>query len=320
MNDFDCACASVLGGPLSARGIELIQVNVGPRCNLACAHCHLGASPLRRESMSRGTMEEVLRIAGQLRPRLVDITGGAPELHGELPWFLRELRAAGHAVQVRTNLTALLEPGREGLAPLFAEQGVRLVASLPCYLEKNVDAQRGAGVYRRSIEALRRLNALGYGVRPDLPLDLVFNPGGPALPPGQSCLELDYRRELRERHGVAFTRLMTIANQPLGRFGERLRREGRDAAYRLALREAFNAATVAGLMCRSQIEIGWDGRIFDCDFNLALGLPVNHGAPDHVSRFDAARLAGRRIVTGEHCFGCTAGAGSSCAGAIACGD
>jgi radical SAM/Cys-rich protein len=320
MNDFDSACASVLGGHLSARGIDLVQVNVGLRCNQACAHCHLGASPDRAEEMSPETMAQVLRLTGELRPRLVDVTGGAPELHPGLRGFLRALRAAGHPAQVRTNLTALLEPECEDLPSFFAEQGVRLVASLPCYLEENVDSQRGRGVYRQSIEALRRLNAAGYGARPGLPRDLVYNPGGPSLPPGQSGLEGDYRRELRLRHGVEFTRLLTITNLPVGRFAERLRAEGRDAAYRRALRAAFNPATVPGLMCRSQVEIAWDGRIFDCDFNLALGLPVNHGAPDHVSCFDAAALAGRRIVTGEHCFGCTAGAGSSCAGAIACGE
>lgn len=320
MNEFESACAAVTGGPLAARGIELLQVNVGLWCNQACAHCHLVASPVRTETMGHVTMLEVLRIAAALRPRLVDVTGGAPELHPDLPWLVARLRAAGHAVQVRTNLTVLLEPGYADLPGFFAAHEVRLVASLPCYLEGNVDAQRGTGAYRRSIEALRLLNGLGYGTRPELPLDLVFNPGGPALPPGQFGLEGDYRRELRQRHGVQFTRLLTLTNLPLGRFGERLRREGRESAYRRALRAAFNPATVDGLMCRRQIEVAWDGRIFDCDFNLALGLPVNHGAPDHVSCFDAAALAGRRIVTGEHCFGCTAGVGSSCAGAIACGE
>jgi len=320
MNAFDDRCVAAIGGPISALGIEVLQVNLGLRCNQSCAHCHLGASPLREETMPRATMNEAVRIAAETRPRLVDITGGAPELHPGLRWLVAALGASGAAVQVRTNLTALLEPASAELPAFFAAQGVRLVASLPCYLEENVDAQRGAGAHRGSIAALRRLNALGYGLRPELPLDLVFNPGGASLPPGQSCLEGDYRRELGARHGVAFTRLLTLSNLPLGRFGERLRREGREGAYRQALREAFNPATVGGLMCRRQVEIGWDGRVYDCDFNLALGLPVNHGAPDHVSRFDAAALAGRRIVTGEHCFGCTAGAGSSCAGAISRGE
>ncbi len=303
-------------GYLTASGIELLQVNVGLRCNQSCAHCHLGAAPGRTETMGQEVMAGVIRAADAVRPRLVDITGGAPELHPDIRSFVAGLVRAGHPVQVRTNLTALLEAGCVDLPAFFRDHGVRLVGSMPCYLEDNVDRQRGTGVYHRSLASLRLLNGIGYGTSPELPLDLVYNPGGGGLPPGQSALQEDYRRELRARHGIEFTRLLTIANLPLGRFADALKREGRSGSYLDLLRTSFNPCTVPGLMCRSQVEVAWDGRLFDCDFNLALGLPVSHGAPGHVDRFDPAALAGRRIVTGPHCFGCTAGAGSSCRGAL----
>lgn len=315
-NRFDARLAAEGAGPLTATGVEVLQVNLGLRCNQACAHCHLGASPARSEAMAPDVVDAVLRAADLARPRVVDLTGGAPELHPDIRRIVGTLAVAGHAVQLRTNLTALLEPGCEDLPAFFREQGVGLVGSLPCYLEENVDRQRGAGVYRRSVAALRRLNALGYGADRGLQLNLVFNPGGPALPPAQRALESDYRRELRSRHGIEFTHLLTIANLPVGRFAARLDDGGEAGRYRQQLRDAFNPGTLPGLMCRSQVEIAWDGRIYDCDFNLALGLPVAHGAPDRVERFDPAALAGRRVVTGEHCFGCTAGAGSSCRGAL----
>lgn len=316
MNPFEERLAAAGQGQLRARRIEVLQVNVGLRCNQACRHCHLGAGPERAEAMSAEVMAQVLRAADLARPRLLDVTGGAAELHPGIRRFLRALRAAGHAVQVRTNLTVLLEPGAADLPGLFRDLRVKLVASMPCYLERNVDGQRGAGVFARSIAALRLLNGLGYGTTPGLELDLVHNPGGAGLPPSQAGLEADYRRELRSRHGVEFTRLLALANLPLGRFASVLEGRGRHGEYLRLLRESFNPDTLAGLMCRTQVEVAWDGRVYDCDFNLALGLPVNHGAPDHVSRFDPEALAGRRIVTGEHCFGCAAGAGSSCGGAI----
>jgi radical SAM/Cys-rich protein len=317
MNAFDARLAGCGAGPLTATGIEVIQVNVGLRCNQSCGHCHLGAAPTRAEVMPAGTLERVLRAVDDARPRLVDVTGGAPELHPGIRGFVAALVGAGPAVQVRTNLTVLLEPGCADLPAFFRDHGVRLVGSMPCYLEENVDRQRGQGVYRRSVAALRLLNGLGYGTAPELPLDLVYNPGATGLPPAQASLEEDYRRELRERHGVEFTHLLTIANLPVGRFGGTLRRAGRSGQYLEMLRDSFNPRTLTGLMCRSQVEIAWDGRLYDCDFNLALGRPIDHGAPDHVNRFDPAALAGRRIVTGTHCFGCTAGAGSSCRGALA---
>jgi radical SAM/Cys-rich protein len=204
----------------------------------------------------------------------------------------------------------------EKIPEFFREHSVRLVASLPCYLEENVCAQRGNDVYEKSIMAIRQLNTLGYGNDPELPLSLVYNPGGPFLSPPQSALEEDYRRQLGERFGISFTHLLTITNMPLGRFRAHLSHMGQETNYLALLRNSFNPDTLPGLMCRHQISIGWDGTLYDCDFNLALGLPVNHGAPDHIKRFKLEDLTIRRIVTGEHCFGCTAGAGSSCGGAL----
>jgi radical SAM/Cys-rich protein len=314
---FDAAVAGSTGRPLTCSGIRIIQANLGLRCNQSCAHCHLAAGPRRTECMGWPTMARLIDVADDVRPEIVDVTGGAPELNPRFRRFVGALRDAGHGVQVRTNLTALLEPEQSGTAEFLRERGVRLVGSLPCYLEENVDAQRGPGTYARSVEALRRLNGLGYGVEPGLPLNLVYNPPGPALPPEQASLENDYRTELRARFGIEFTRLLTITNMPLGRFLAELRAAGREAGYRTLLRSSFNPATIEALMCRHQISVGWDGTVYDCDFNLALGLSVDHGAPTHIDDFDAGAIRCRRVVTGEHCFGCTAGSGSSCAGALA---
>ncbi len=219
-------------------------------------------------------------------------------------------------MKVRTNLTVLVETGMEDLPSFFREHAVELVASLPCYTDENVSAQRGPGVYQKSIEAIRRLNAEGYGREASLPLSLVYNPGGDFLPSPQLALENDYRRELDERFGISFTRLLTITNMPIGRFRKMLTGPRRLDSYMDLLKASYNPATVPGLMCRRQVSIGWDGSLYDCDFNLALGLTINHGAPDHIREFMPDALRSRRIVTGEHCFGCTAGAGSSCAGVI----
>jgi radical SAM/Cys-rich protein len=261
-------------------------------------------------------MELVLGAAGRLRCRLVDLTGGAPELNPNLQRFVKALRDEGICVQVRTNLVVLLEPGMERMGKFFRDNQVQLVGSMPCYLEENVSSIRGAGVYEKSIEAIKRLNDLGYGSDAGLPLDLVYNPAGPFLPPDQAGLEAGYRHELGDRFGITFSRLLTITNMPIGRFGETLRTANRYHAYMQLLHNSFNPQTIDGLMCRHQIAIGWQGTIYDCDFNLALGLPVNSGAPDDIRRFDPRVLQGRTIVTGEHCFGCTAGCGSSCGGAL----
>jgi radical SAM/Cys-rich protein len=316
LNHFERKIAEFGCDGLYSQKIEIIQVNLGLRCNQQCTHCHLEASPERTETMPWPVMELVLEAARHTRPLLIDLTGGAPELN---PWFRRfvtALRSGAHTVQVRTNLTVLLEPDMGDLPGFFREHAIRLVASLPCYLQENVCAQRGEGVYEKSIEAIRRLNAQGYGSSDALPLSLVYNPGGPFLPPPQASLEGDYRRELGLRFGIRFTHLLTITNMALGRFERRLERGNQRRSYRRLLRDSFNPRTVGGLMCRRQISVGWDGTLYDCDFNLALGIPVNHGAPDHIQSFSPEELRTRRIVTGEHCFGCTAGSGSSCGGAL----
>ncbi|MHC5055025.1 MAG: arsenosugar biosynthesis radical SAM (seleno)protein ArsS [Planctomycetota bacterium] len=316
MDSFDSRVAGPSDG-LCAEGIEALQVNVGLRCNQRCSHCHLECSPERTETMPWDVMAEVIEVAGRVRPGLVDVTGGAPEMNPHLPRLIEALDAGGLRVQVRTNLTAILEEGLGDIARVFRASGVRLVGSMPCYLEENVRAQRGPGIYERSIEALGLLNALGYGTEPDLELDLVYNPAGPVLPGSQGGLEVAYKRELGERFGIRFNRLIAIANMPVGRFRAMLQSESREREYLDLLRRSFNPRTVEGLMCRHQISIGWDGALYDCDFNLALGLHVDHGAPDRLSDFDPGALERRRIVTGEHCFGCTAGCGSSCRGALA---
>jgi len=317
MNKFEDRIAEFTEDGLTGLGIKTLQVNLGLRCNQACHHCHVEASPQRRETMDWPIMEGVLDAAKETRCQQVDITGGAPELNPHFRRFVTALRQEGFCVQVRTNLTVLLEAGMEGMPEFLRAHEIHLVASLPCYLEENVRAQRGEGVYEKSVGALRQLNALGYGSEPSLPLNLVYNPGGPFLPPLQSALEADYRQQLGQRFGIVFTRLLTITNMPLGRFRAELSRRNEEQTYLQLLRRSFNPQTVESLMCRTQISVGWDGTLYDCDFNLALGLPVDHGAPSHIQAFRSSELKRRRIVTGEHCFGCTAGFGSSCAGALA---
>jgi radical SAM/Cys-rich protein len=316
MNDFEREIVRIKGDGLHSVKLETLQVNLGLLCNQRCAHCHLEASPQRTEMMQWSTMQLVLEASKRAGCQLADLTGGAPEINPYFRHFVAALRQEGLTVQVRTNLTVLLEPGMEEMPEFFRAHRVRLVASLPCYLEENVCAQRGKGVYEKSIAAIKRLNAGGYGSRPELPLNLVYNPGGPFLPPSQPSLEEDYRRELGQRFNITFTRLLTITNMPLGRFQTELIREKGEEDYMHLLRESFNPHTVKGLMCCHQLSVGWDGTLYDCDFNLALGLPVNHGAPDHIRSFSPKELRTRRVVTGEHCFACTAGAGSSCGGAL----
>jgi radical SAM/Cys-rich protein len=316
MNDFEKQIADICDKGLYSLKIEILQVNLGLRCNQQCTHCHLEASPQRGEMMEWPTMQLVLGAAKRVRCKLIDLTGGAPEMNPNFRRFVTALHQRGHSVQVRTNLTVLLEPGMEELPEFFRDHQVQLVASLPCYLEENVCAQRGKGVYVRSIAAIKRLNAAGYGSNSELPLNLVYNPGGPFLPPPQSALEEDYRRELGQRFGITFSRLLTITNMPLGRFRTELIRKKEQENYMQLLRKSFNPYTVKRLMCRHQLSVGWDGTLYDCDFNLALGLPVNHGAPNHIQSFRPKDLKMRPVVTGEHCFACTAGSGSSCGGAL----
>ncbi len=305
--------------PALRRGaLETLQVNLGYRCNQACLHCHVGAGPQRREQMGEATVEAVLAVLRAGRVAHLDLTGGAPELH---PRF-RELVAAARALELRVtdrcNLTILLEPGQEDLADFLAEHRVHIVASLPCYLPQNVDGQRGDGVFARSIEALRRLNALGYG-QPGtaLELDLMYNPTGPHLPPAQAALEADYRRHLGERYGVVFSRLYCLTNMPIQRFGSTLVSQGRFEAYMQLLKAHFCPDNLQTVMCRSLISVDWRGRLYDCDFNQMLGLALHRkGRPARVEDLLETDFAGRPVVVADHCYGCAAGQGSSCGGAL----
>ncbi len=301
-----------------------LQVNLGKTCNQACAHCHVDAGPTRTEQMDRATVDRVLGLlAASPSLRTLDVTGGAPELN---PWFralVEGARALGRDVMVRCNLTVLREPGQEDTAAFYARHRVRLVCSLPCYTAENVDRQRGGGAYDGSVRALAALNALGYGAAegrddPDaLRVDLVFNPLGPSLPPPQEDLERDYRARLGEDHGLRFDRLLCIANMPIHRFADDLRRQGRLAEYEARLVDAFNPAAVDEVMCRDLLSVDWDGTLADCDFHQMLGLPLGAGPRTIHELDDVAALAGRPVTTAAHCLGCTAGQGSSCGGALA---
>ncbi|MBF0421691.1 MAG: arsenosugar biosynthesis radical SAM protein ArsS [Magnetococcales bacterium] len=303
--------AELISGPP-----KVIQVNVGLRCNLNCHHCHLSASPTRNEQMTWPVMEEIVRLTKRCGCTLVDITGGAPELNPHLPAFIDALALQRLPIQVRTNLSVLLEPKMEQMASFFRHHKVILIGSLPCYLETNVDQQRGRWGYQKAIAALRQLNDLGYGHDPELILNLVYNPLGPQLPPDPCQLESDFRRQLMERHGIVFSRLLTITNMPIGRFHADLARLGRQDSYHRLLQDSFNPATLDHLMCRHQISIAWDGTLFDCDFNLALQKPIQASIPPQISGLDPTFLDKRPIVIDDHCFACTAGRGSSCAGAL----
>ncbi len=305
-------------GELTAAGIDVLQVNVGKVCNQTCRHCHVDAGPDRRETMTRETMQHCLDALVQGNISTLDITGGAPEMNPHFRWLAAEARTLGRRVIDRCNLTILLAPGYTDLPEFLAEHGVDVVASLPCYGPDNTDQQRGDGVFEKSIAALRRLNALGYGAHGSgLTLSLVYNPLGPSLPPPQEKLEAAYRAELAERYGVEFTRLYTITNMPISRFLDDLLQSGKYDDYMQTLIDAYNPAAVEGVMCRTTLSVNWDGTLSDCDFNQMLGLPLVPGQPTHIRDFDAVALASRRIVTGQHCFGCTAGSGSSCQGATA---
>ena len=316
MNAFEKEIARNNGNGLGALDINTIQVNIGLRCNLECVHCHVVSSPRRKEAMDWSTMEHVIAAAENVRAKLVDITGGAPEMHPHFRRFIAALRGKNIPVMVRTNLTILLESGFETLPEFFRDHQVELCASLPCYLEENVDSQRGTGIFKKSIQALRILNSYGYGKVAHLPLNLVYNPIDATLPPNSLELEADYKHELRERFGIEFSRLLTITNMPIGQFRSDLKRENKLEDYNGLLRDSFNPGTLDGLMCRHQIHVGWDGRLYDCDFNYALKLPVGEGLPQTIKEFNSHLLMNRAIQTEFHCFGCTAGCGSSCGGAL----
>jgi radical SAM/Cys-rich protein len=302
--------------PLRAVGIQVLQVNVGKLCNQTCRHCHVDAGPERREVMSRETMQLCLNALAKTDAPTLDVTGGAPEMNPHFRWLVEQARALGRHVIDRSNLTILLAPGYDDLPTFLARHQVEVVASLPCYLPANTDRQRGDGVFEKSITALRRLNEAGYGQPGGLVLTLMHNPLGPSLPPAQAGLEDDYRRELSARYGVVFTRLFTITNMPISRFLDDLVRAGRYGEYLEKLIAAYNPVAAAGVMCRTTLSVAWDGHLYDCDFNQMLELELAPGLPRHIRDFEKDLLAGRRIVTGQHCYGCTAGSGSGCQGAV----
>ncbi len=314
---FDALLARRTGAPLARAEATTLQVNLGKRCNQACHHCHVEAGPKRTEIMTAAVAARVLELlAASPSIDTVDVTGGAPELNPSFRRLVDEARRLGRRVLDRCNLTVLFESGMEDLPDFLASRRVTVVASLPCYGPENVEAQRGVGVFDASIAALRRLNALGYGRGDGLVLDLVYNPVGPFLPPPQAELEGRYREELGRAFDIVFDRLLTITNMPIKRFADMLARTGQDAAYMELLVQAFNPATVPELMCRRLVSVGWDGRLHDCDFNQMLELPLGAGRATVWDVASFSDLAGAAIATGRHCFGCTAGTGSSCAGAL----
>ncbi|QDU60796.1 molybdenum cofactor biosynthesis protein A [Planctomycetes bacterium Pan216] len=302
--------------PLRASVPEILQINLGRMCNMTCKHCHVDAGPDRKEIMSRQTMAECLEVLDRGPIATVDLTGGAPEMNPDFRWLVREIRQRERRIIDRCNLTILLTPSQEGMTEFLAEYEVEIVASLPFYSASNTDRQRGSGVFEKSIEALRRLNAVGYG-KPGTgrKLCLVYNPNGAFLPPSQRELEETFKSRLWDRFGVAFNELYTITNQPINRFLEYLIDSGNYEEYMRRLVDAFNPAAVEGLMCRNTISVGWDGRLYDCDFNQMLDLGVVPRGGRHVRELDLEQFAGRTIVTGLHCYACTAGSGSSCGGA-----
>jgi radical SAM/Cys-rich protein len=306
--------------PIARRRLETLQVNVGYVCNQTCLHCHVNAGPTRTESMPLEVVDQVIAYLEASGATTVDITGGAPEINPHFRYLASEARARGARVIDRCNLTILAEPGHEDLAQFLAAQRIEIVASLPCYTEELVDRQRGKGVYERSIAGIRKLNALGYGREGSgLVLDLVYNPQGPSLPPPQEKLEGDYKRILGERFGIAFNHLFTLANMPIQRFGSTLVTHGQFNGYMELLRAAHRDENLDGVMCRSLVSIDWQGYLYDCDFNQMLGLPmvVAGRARPHLRDVLGRDLDGNAIVVRDHCYGCTAGQGSSCGGALA---
>ena len=316
LRTFEDAVAGCGHAPLRAASINTLQINVGKRCNQACRHCHVDAGPDRREVMTPAVVDACLKFLEASDIPTVDITGGAPEMHPCFRDIVRRARAAGRHVMDRCNLTITQLPNYSDLPEFLAEHRVEVVASLPSFAARPTDAQRGSGVFEASIAALRRFNELGYGVDGSgLLLHLVTNPVGAFLPGSQAALEVDWKRELHRRHGVTFNRLYTITNMPISRFLQFLIDSGNLQGYMDRLAGAFNPAAVDGLMCRNTLSVGWDGQLYDCDFNQMLELGTADEAPRTIFDATPAALAGRRIVVGPHCFGCTAGAGSSCGGA-----
>lgn len=293
-----------------------LQINLGKLCNLACHHCHVDAGPKRTEIMTWSTMEKILSWAKKANIRKADLTGGAPEMNPFFREFCHELIAMGVQITSRCNITVLYEKGQEDLAQWYADNKIRLVCSLPCYTEDNVDAQRGKGVFDKSISGLQLLNSLGYGSNEALSLDLVYNPGGAFLPPPQASLEQDYRKMLGDNFGITFSNLLAITNIPINRFAHALKRDGEIDDYQQLLVSNFNSSTVEQLMCRHLINLDWEGRVFDCDFNQMLDIPMSGGDSRYLWDIEINGVEGQPIATNRHCFGCTAGSGSSCGGVL----
>lgn len=306
--------------PVIRRGrLETLQVNLGYKCNQSCLHCHVNAGPNRTEMMDRETLDAVIRFMDGSSITTLDLTGGAPEISPLFRTLVSAAHARGVKVIDRCNLTILLEPGQQGIARFLADNRVRIVASMPCYLKENVDKQRGDGVFDTSLAALRLLNGLGYGqAGSGLELDLVFNPQGALLPPPQQALEQDYKNRLAEEYGIHFNHLLTLTNMPIKRFGSTLVSKGKFDAYMALLREAHQDENLSAVMCRSLISIDWQGYVYDCDFNQMLDLPtrLEQKTRLHISELQADDLTGNPIMVADHCYGCTAGQGSGCGGAL----
>ena len=303
-------------GVLKPTGIDVFQVNVGKMCNQVCKHCHVDAGPDRKEIMTRETMEQILIALARSEAKVVDLTGGAPEMNPEFRWFVEQLSAMGKQIIVRCNLTIILaNPKYNDLPEFFKKHNINVVSSLPSFTARRTNAQRGDGVFEKSIKALQMLNEVGYGKEGSgLKLDLVYNPSGAFLPDDQTILQAEYKTKLREKFGIEFNELFAITNLPVSRFLDYLINTENYEEYMNELANAYNPMAVAGVMCRNMISIGWDGYLFDCDFNQMLDLKLKNGVPDHISNFDWDKTLNREIIINQHCFGCTAGAGSSCGG------
>jgi radical SAM/Cys-rich protein len=307
------------GADFSRLTVDVLQVNMGRYCNLACVHCHVESGPTRTEMMGRDNVESVVGFLGQTEIPCLDVTGGAPELHPDFEYLVAAARRLQRHVMDRCNLTVIFEPGKEYLPEFFKEHGVELICSLPCYSQENVDKQRGKGTFDASIRALQRLNEIGYGnTAGDLILNLVYNPVGPHLPPPQHKLEQDYKRILAENFGIAFNHLYCLTNMPITRYATHLKLRGEYDRYLDLLANNFNGATLDQVMCRNLISVGWEGLIFDCDFNQMLNLPIRDraGKPLHISSLSIEQVRNHAITVGDHCYACTAGAGSSCGGTL----
>lgn len=298
--------------------VETLQINLGYLCNQACLHCHVNAGPTRKEQMTLDTIEEIVQLIDDVKPKMVDLTGGAPELNVHFKYLVTEITKRRISIIDRCNLTILSEPGQEDLTQFLSKHRVIVTASLPCYSEENVDSQRGDGVFERSIDGLRQLNGAGYGKgNPDLQLHLVYNPIGASLPPPQKTLEKEYKQHLSENYDVSFDSLLTITNMPIKRFGSTLISRGEFGSYLQLLESSYQEKNLESVMCKTLLSIDWEGYVYDCDFNQMLGLPLGDTEKKiHVRDLKIAELEGNPIAVRDHCFGCTAGNGSSCSGAM----